>query len=237
MEHLAFLYYLLSFTIGCVSIGISLLVYSQHGKKVIRLYSLFLGSLALIQASLTVLLYGRLTGLEDSRLLLGLAHGTVACCLILVAVSFGRLGNRTLKDALKVFFFISLAFFPLIVLEVLRERFPVLADYDYFELLALPSYFFVINALSIVLSIRYFNQPPYLAGSELTDYFKHCFGITAREAEIVSLLAGGRSYNEIAAALFISYKTVDNHIRSIYQKTAVKNRVQLLNLLQANRKP
>ncbi len=231
MEHLAFLYYLLSFTTGCMSIGISLLVYSQRGKKVIRLYSLFLGSLALIQASLTVLLYGRLTGLQDSPFLLGLAHGldkagilllvfsapfffhrlvgreitapmrgllllpgvglvitmvlapllpdslvlfliplllvygTVACCLILVAVSFGRLGNRTLKGALKVFFFVSLAFFPLIVLEILRERFPALADYDYFELLALPSYFFVINALSILLSIRYFNQPPYLAGS------------------------------------------------------------------------
>jgi DNA-binding CsgD family transcriptional regulator len=28
---------------------------------------------------------------------------------------------------------------------------------------------------------------------------------------------------------------VDNHLRSIYQKTEVKNRLQLLNLIQANR--
>lgn len=89
--------------------------------------------------------------------------------------------------------------------------------------------------LYYLLSIRYFNQPPYLAGTELTEHFKSSFGITDREGEIVSLLAKGQSYNQIAEALFISYKTVDNHVRNIYQKTAVRNRVKLINLLQANR--
>ncbi|MEE9306729.1 MAG: helix-turn-helix transcriptional regulator [Spirochaetia bacterium] len=301
MEHFALLNYLLSFTTGCVSIGISLLIYTQYRKEVIRFYALFLGGLALIQAALTVYLYGRLTGLETDRTLLGFAevldkggillfifsapffftrlmgreitspsrilhlipgigmvimiilkalfsdasvlfvvpvlllYGTIAYCLIVVAVNFRRIGNRTLKKALRVFFFVSLTFFPLFVFEILWERFPALAAYDYFELFSLPTYFFVINALSILLSIRYFNQPPYLTGSELTEYFKNSFEITDREEEIVSLLAKGQSYNQIAEALFISYKTVDNHVCNIYQKTSVRNRVQLSNLLQANR--
>jgi len=71
MEHLALLYYLLSFTAGCVSIGIALLIYAQYRKEVIRFYTLFPSGLALIQAALTVYLYGRLTGLEaDTTLLL-----------------------------------------------------------------------------------------------------------------------------------------------------------------------
>ena len=56
-----------------------------------------------------------------------LLYGTVAYCLILVAVSFRRLGNRTLKRALRIIFFVSLCFFPLIVFEILRESLPSLA--------------------------------------------------------------------------------------------------------------
>jgi len=56
-----------------------------------------------------------------------------------------------------------------------------------------------------------------------------------RKEEIVSLLAKGQSNNQIAEALLISYKTVNNHVRNIYQKTSVRNRVQLVNLLQADR--
>jgi len=46
MQHLALLYYGLSLTTGCVSIGIALLINTQYRKEVIRFYVLFLGRLA-----------------------------------------------------------------------------------------------------------------------------------------------------------------------------------------------
>ena len=53
-------------------------------------------------------------------------------------------------------------------------------------------------------------------------------GLTARELEVLGLAASGQSNQEIAAALFISYHTVVNHVRHIYEKTGVRSRVELV---------
>ncbi len=50
-------------------------------------------------------------------------------------------------------------------------------------------------------------------------------GLSEREADVLRLLARGSTNREIAAALFISEKTVANHLTSIYTKTGVDNRV------------
>ncbi|MBW2368465.1 MAG: helix-turn-helix transcriptional regulator [Deltaproteobacteria bacterium] len=53
-------------------------------------------------------------------------------------------------------------------------------------------------------------------------------GISKRELDIVHLLAEGKKNSEIAASLFISEYTVENHLRSIYRKMDVKNRTALV---------
>ena len=55
------------------------------------------------------------------------------------------------------------------------------------------------------------------------------FGMTGREVDIVRLLGAGLSNAEIAERLFISPRTVENHLRSIYAKAGVNRRTQLLN--------
>lgn len=52
-------------------------------------------------------------------------------------------------------------------------------------------------------------------------------GLTAREAEVVGLVAQGLTDREIAARLFISRKTVDRHLRNIFNKAGVSNRAAL----------
>jgi DNA-binding CsgD family transcriptional regulator len=49
-------------------------------------------------------------------------------------------------------------------------------------------------------------------------------GLSAREAEVMSLIAGGQTNGEIAARLFLAEKTVKNHVRRIYAKLGVGSR-------------
>jgi len=51
-------------------------------------------------------------------------------------------------------------------------------------------------------------------------------GLSAREVEVVRLIAQGMTNREIAAALVISERTVAVHVRRILSKLGVKGRVE-----------
>jgi DNA-binding CsgD family transcriptional regulator len=49
-------------------------------------------------------------------------------------------------------------------------------------------------------------------------------GLSAREAEVLRLVAGGMTNRQVAAALFLSERTVTNHLTHIFGKIGVANR-------------
>jgi DNA-binding NarL/FixJ family response regulator len=49
-------------------------------------------------------------------------------------------------------------------------------------------------------------------------------GLTSRERDVLRLVAEGRANSEIAAALFLSVRTVEHHVASIYMKIGVSGR-------------
>jgi ATP/maltotriose-dependent transcriptional regulator MalT len=52
--------------------------------------------------------------------------------------------------------------------------------------------------------------------------------LTARERDVLVLLADGRSNREIAAELFVSLPTVKTHLAHIYAKLESRNRNEAL---------
>ena len=52
--------------------------------------------------------------------------------------------------------------------------------------------------------------------------------LTAREKEVLKLIAEGKTNKEIAETLFISVRTVESHRASIIDKTQVKNTADLV---------
>lgn len=51
--------------------------------------------------------------------------------------------------------------------------------------------------------------------------------LTPQELQIALLLAGGKTTRETAAALFLSPKTVEYHLRHVYQKLRIHSRDDL----------
>jgi DNA-binding NarL/FixJ family response regulator len=77
---------------------------------------------------------------------------------------------------------------------------------------------------------------PRLAGFVLDAFTQHPAApvhdpeldlLTAREREVLRLLARGYAYKEIAAELFISVKTVETHASSVLRKLQMSNRYEL----------
>ncbi len=58
--------------------------------------------------------------------------------------------------------------------------------------------------------------------------------LSNREYEVLQQLAQGLVYKEIGERLFISHDTVKQHIKHIYQKLHVHNKVQVLNKFREN---
>lgn len=73
---------------------------------------------------------------------------------------------------------------------------------------------------------------PELAGAMLAEAVKPLAGvapdsiISKREEEVLQLIAEGLSTTEVASRLYISVKTVKNHLASVYQKLDSRDRTQ-----------
>jgi DNA-binding CsgD family transcriptional regulator len=59
---------------------------------------------------------------------------------------------------------------------------------------------------------------------------QHRFGLTSREMEILSCLVKGPTNTDIARQLGLSTRTVEHHIESMFQKTGVQSRQELVAL-------
>ncbi len=55
------------------------------------------------------------------------------------------------------------------------------------------------------------------------------YGLSEREDEVLKLMSQGLLYKEIAEKLFISSNTVKNHLKSIYKKLHVQNKIEAIN--------
>jgi len=64
--------------------------------------------------------------------------------------------------------------------------------------------------------------------AERIDLFCRAFGLSPRERDVLVSLVGGSDTRQAAASLFVSEHTVQDHLKSIFGKTSLRSRRELL---------
>lgn len=144
-------------------------------------------------------------------------HGIIALVYVKKATTYEE--ERLLKGIISTFLPL-LVLFPLDLLFFRESYFKLV--YLSFAILAAYLYYFI--------SRRYILT--YEQADVANDQILKQYGISDREAEIIGLLIEGLSNQQIAKQLYISPNTVKTHIKNIYAKVGVNNRLQLFSLLK-----
>jgi DNA-binding CsgD family transcriptional regulator len=72
------------------------------------------------------------------------------------------------------------------------------------------------------------RRPPLSSAAERLDLFSRAFALTAREHELLGLLATGSDTRAMARQMSLSEHTIQDHLKSIFTKTGGRDRVTVL---------
>jgi DNA-binding CsgD family transcriptional regulator len=87
------------------------------------------------------------------------------------------------------------------------------------------SAFAVTNSTTSGPQVRASGQPIATASAG-----HHWSALTPQEFQVARVVAEGRTNDEAAAALFVSRKTVENHLTRVYRKLGMRSRSDLVRL-------
>ena len=142
-----------------------------------------------------------------------------------------RLADKQMGKIVRNFGFIFLVFHIFEFLINYRILFANIVYYLYPLInftTALPALLYLKFALD-----NYYKEHPLQPESEVDlDRFFSQHNISKREQEIIHLILKGKSNRDIEDELYISLRTVKNHIYNIYKKIGVKSRWQLINMIR-----
>jgi len=104
-------------------------------------------------------------------------------------------------------------------------------------LFAWPAYFLALNAVPLftlgTFLHHYHGKKAYVAGrANGLETVLESLGVTKREREVIELVCTGKTNKEIEGFLYVSEKTVKFHLYNAYKKLGIRNRVELVNLVQ-----
>ena len=137
------------------------------------------------------------------------------------------------KDARTVLIVFSILIFTILPLILIHRVFGLLFFPDNM-VLNLPHFNTLFLLISAIIALSYgakylFNERICTTGFIPLGEVAKNTDISQREQEIIRLLIRGLSNRQIAENLYISQKTVKNHIYHIYQKLGISSRLQLIN--------
>lgn len=174
-----------------------------------------------------------------------LFYGVILYNLLVLAVKLDKIDNIKIKAVLKVFMVVSLLMLPILFLDTLVEKMPVIGEEFPYGLMSVLIFYMAFCGISLYYIIKNYDalmkKPIESEEPDMNNGLKICtqktldsYNITSREAEVISLLINGCSYNRICDELVISLPTVKTHVRNIYKKLGINNKIELINMVSKN---
>ncbi len=165
-----------------------------------------------------------------NRIIDSLFVAIIIYLIIILIINYKKIDNKYFKKIARDLFIITIITFPFITLNVIGYYFEEIGIipnfiYNYYYVILLPSISIILTIHIIGYFLNRLNKKVELKPDEnLFDKYD----ITDREKEIIYLILKGYNNKQIGYNLFISVSTVKKHIYSIFGKTKVKNRFELI---------
>lgn len=176
-------------------------------------------------------------------------YASIIVLFIIGFINYKKLEDKTMKFIVKILGLITIIIYPILIYQFISYRkesynigsmdITFVLFYIWWNLVMLGyfSWYFiniVKNKNKIVNSdIQLTNSS---VENEVSNNTKgmnskteETINLTRREKEILSYLLDGKTNKEVSLILDISLNTVNNHVANIYEKSGVKNRVELVN--------
>ena len=176
-------------------------------------------------------------------------YASIIVLFIIGVVNYKKLEDKTMKFIVKILGLITIIIYPILIYQFISYRkesynigsmdITFVLFYIWWNLVML-GYFswYFINIVKNKNKIL--NSDIQLTNSsvenevsnntkDMNSKTEETINLTRREKEILSYLLDGKTNKEVSLILDISLNTVNNHVANIYEKSGVKNRVELVN--------
>ncbi|WP_304331391.1 helix-turn-helix transcriptional regulator [Brachyspira innocens] len=170
---------------------------------------------------------------------------SIIVIFIIGILNYKKIEDKTIKFIVKILGIITIIIYPVLIYQLIVYRreaadigsmdITLVLFYIWWNLVMLGylSWYFI----SIVKSKNIFNSTKLNDNNVIDETNKasniedveNSVNLTKREREILSYLLDGKTNKEVSLILDISLNTVNNHVANIYEKSGVKNRVELVN--------
>ncbi|WP_242985455.1 response regulator transcription factor [Vallitalea okinawensis] len=163
-----------------------------------------------------------------------LLFGSISFSFSILIRNRANINDPIVKRIFNSYIIMSVIFIPVMFLDTKVGHFIALT-FQY-GLLTLPTFYLVFNLMTLYWVIKILISVPHLIQNVMNEkdpieVLCKKYLITKREREVVLLLINGYSYNDIADGLTISISTVKTHVRNIYRKLSINNKIELINLI------
>ena len=162
-------------------------------------------------------------------------YASITYLFVIGFINYKNIKDKTIKLIVKMLGIVTIIIYPVLIYQLILYRreaadigsmdITLILFYIWWNLVMLGylSWYFI----NIVKNKNIFTET--VINNDEREKIEDNIVLTKREKEILSYLLDGKTNKEVSLILDISLNTVNNHVANIYEKSGVKNRVELVN--------